>query len=277
MSAAPDNRAIRLRDWASYYADRWQVDFRSLANQTYGPDAIPMPGELRRQVSLLHEIAADLDRLLPLGEQGFYWHHLCGPEERPPAARLESERGCLTVVRNELRMFSDLVAIEEGTFEPGVRALAALLSSLKAADALTQGDVSSEQRVEPETTPFDLWGDWPDSLAVGRLLGSTASEPQRVATRLRSKGQLLGVCSPFEHRMRFPPCQFRDSGTLPVMRELLLALPEGSGSGWIKAFWLYSANGALSGHLPADLLGDQSEAVLDAARTFTQPQPYFGW
>lgn len=278
MRAAPQNRALRLRHWTSYYADRWHIDFRALTNHVYGADALPMPCELRQQITLLNEIAAILDHLLPLGEQGFYWHHLCGEGEKSPATRLETERGCLAGLRNDLQTLSDLLAIEQGGYKAGVLALENLLSKFRASDARTGADdLPLENQVRPEVTAPDLWRHWPDSVAVGRLLGGSKRSPAGLATRMRRKGSLLGVCSPAENRIRFPPCQIHDSRVLPVIQNLLPLLPEGSGSGWIKAFWLYSANKMLSGQLPADLLADQPEAVLDAARAFSEPRSYLGW
>lgn len=277
-ASRPFEKAIRLRAWVDYYADRWHVDAASLTNRTYGSDFLPMPSELRRRVSLLHEIAASLDRLFALGEQGVYWH--CPPDGSgtPPAVRLETEKGCLVAIREDLAELADLVAVEEGRYQLGAQALASLLSDIHQDRADSGSGVS---------TPLDasavkgasnaLWVNWPDSLAVGRLLGACVGQPQRVPGRLRDKGRLLAVRAPVEQRMRFPPCQFRGQVVLPVMEELLGALPEGSGSGWIKAFWLYSSNRALGGKMPADLLVDEPQAVLAAARTLQQPRAYFGW
>jgi hypothetical protein len=79
-----------LRDWSNFYADRWQVDARDLTSETYGADAISMPSELQHRVSLLHEIAERLDRMLPLNGQRTYWHSTTVTGDRPPASRLSA-------------------------------------------------------------------------------------------------------------------------------------------------------------------------------------------
>jgi hypothetical protein len=171
-----------------------------------------------------------------------------------------------------------MVAIEEGRFEPGLEALDAVLSKFQASESAFH-DYSSPQvgSVQTKVKASDLWIDWPDSAGVGCLLGAPTNQARRMATRLRSKGQLLGVCLPGDHRRRFPPCQFFNGTVVPVMQDLIQALPDGSGSGWIKAFWLYSENPKLSGSRPAELLAESPEAVLAAARALPQPQAYFGW
>lgn len=269
------SHAINPRAWADYYADRWQIDAATLTNVTYGPDAFPMPRELRRRVSLLHEIAACLDRFFPLGRQCVYWHHSWKKEGPPPAFLLETGRASLEGVHEDLKEFIDFLAVEAGNYEPGVRALDSVLFKLR---PVTEGaHASSSTGTQAATTVSKISCTWPDSAAVGNLLGSRGSHHERVVFRMRSNRELLAVRVPGERGWRYPPCQLDGSRVLPVMKELLSILPRGSGSGWIRAFWLYSASPSLANQLPADLLLTRPRAVLDAARGALQPQAYLGW
>jgi hypothetical protein len=278
MSRSTESPAINLRPWADYYADRWQIDAATLTNVTYGPDAFPMSSELRQRVSLLHEIAAFLDQLFPLERQGVYWHLPWRRGEAPPASLLETGRASLEGVRDDLRDLIDLLAVEAGSYEPGVRALDSLLSALRPA-AASPGDsgIPSVDGAQAAASVANIWANWPDSAAVGIVLGGQVRHPKRVASRMRSTQKLLAVSVPGEQGFRYPPCQFDDARVLPVMKDLLSTLPEGSGSGWFRAFWLYSANPSLANLLPANLLATRPEAVLHAARGALQPQSYLGW
>lgn len=68
MTVVSSNRAIFLREWAEYYADRWQIDAGALVSRAYDAnlDRLPTPEFMRSRVQLLHEIAASLGRLFPL-------------------------------------------------------------------------------------------------------------------------------------------------------------------------------------------------------------------
>jgi hypothetical protein len=99
----------------------------------------------------------------------------------------------------------------------------------------------------------------------------------RVAERLRQRGKLLGVQFPLEPNIRHPLCQIADGKLLPVVAELLAVLPIGSGSGWLRAFWMHAPNDNLDGRRPADLMGTKPDLVVAAAAQVEQPSAYFGW
>lgn len=172
--------------------------------------------------------------------------------------------------RDELQNLDHSVAIEEGRYEPGLRAVDSLLSRLRG---------ENEPAVHHPRPA--LWAGWPNSDEAGRLLKATAAAPQRLATRLHLSERLLGVRVPGETRLRFPPCQFFNNQVLSVVTQLLRILPPGSGSGWIRALWLYAPNADLSGRLPSDLLTEDSAGVLRSASGLKQPQSYLrshmGW
>ena len=62
----------------------------------------------------------------------------------------------------------------------------------------------------------------------------------------------------------YPSFQFADGAPLPVIKDVLAALP-GHMTGWQIAMWFGSGNGWLDGAEPQDRLSDP-DAVVDAAR-----------
>ena len=97
--------------------------------------------------------------------------------------------------------------------------------------------------------------DWPESDAVGQMLGSgsPAAGRQR-ATRERAAGNLFGLWSAGERTFYHPRFQFLPDGRMhPKMPELLAALaqiptyaPEQDQGGWGRIVWLYGSSPSLS-------------------------------
>lgn len=282
-------RSIRFRDWTNYYADRWQVDHRALMSETYGANFIPMPSELARSVALLHEIARYLDALWPVEIQPYYWHLPANNGQLPRASAISMSRGgFLRYVRDELREAIDLNAIDAGTFGPGVAALEAAIRSINPSYQLRHageshvlgsdtGSVQQNFQAPSRRIPLDCFRKWLPSHEVGELLGAVGTGRSRLALRLKSQRKLLGVCYPENRSLHFPPCQFQGQQLLPVVEEVLGVLPEGSGSGWLKAFWLHSPNLLLEDRTPAELLSSCPSDVVVAAKAFVNPPNYFGW
>lgn len=101
---------------------------------------------------------------------------------------------------------------------------------------------------------------------------SRAANRHALAARWRKEGKLFGV--PYRGQTLYPAFQFDDEGRLrPVIAQALTALPRDRMSEWEVALWWTSGNGTLGGHRPVDLIDDQPEAVLAAARRLGEPLP----
>jgi len=106
------------------------------------------------------------------------------------------------------------------------------------------------------------------SAEVARLGGSTARNTSALANRWKSEGKVFAVA--VGGRDAFPGLQFGEDGRpLPAIRELLHALSPSSG--WAVALWLASPSGWLGGKRPVDLLRDEPERVIEAARRAAAP------
>jgi hypothetical protein len=100
---------------------------------------------------------------------------------------------------------------------------------------------------------------------VAELAGSEAKNTSALAGRWRREGRLVTV----EHHGRtyYPGFQF-DAEAKPraVVAEVLQHLNAPSMTAWQQALWFTTANGWLGGRRPVDLLDDEPEAVVTAAR-----------
>jgi hypothetical protein len=100
---------------------------------------------------------------------------------------------------------------------------------------------------------------------VAELAGSEAKNTSALAGRWRREGRLIAV----EHHgtLYYPGFQFDSSGKpRPVVADVLRYLGPPTVTPWQQALWFTSANGWLGGRRPVDLLDDQDEAVVAAAR-----------
>ena len=111
----------------------------------------------------------------------------------------------------------------------------------------------------------ELSSSWPTAEQVGQL-----------ATELRKSGQLLGVCvTEPHHDYRFPIWQFQRDGQ-PVFHfaEILNILREHGiylnndlrTTGWGEVEWFLTPHVLLNGESPAEVLQQDPQAVLEAAR-----------
>jgi hypothetical protein len=100
---------------------------------------------------------------------------------------------------------------------------------------------------------------------VADLAGSEAKNTSALAGRWRREGRLLAV----EHHgtLYYPGFQFDSAGKLkPVIAEVLRYLGLQDVSPWQQALWFTTANGWLRGRRPVDILDDEHNAVVSAAR-----------
>lgn len=111
-----------------------------------------------------------------------------------------------------------------------------------------------------------------DSAEVHELQGGTAHAPGagNTASRLRRKGELLGLWNGREYLHPAFQCDPATGRIMPEVKPLLTLLPEDR-SGWRQAFWVYQPHARLGGKRPADVFAHNPEAVLDAARSSYQP------
>lgn len=97
---------------------------------------------------------------------------------------------------------------------------------------------------------------------VTTAAGSKARNRSQTASRWKAEGKIFSV--PWQGTERFPAFQFKDGRPLPVIADILRALPEGI-SPWETAFWFVSTTGWLDGSSPRERLRE-SELVVQAAR-----------
>jgi len=100
---------------------------------------------------------------------------------------------------------------------------------------------------------------------VADLAGSEAKNTSALAGRWRREGRLLAV----EHHgtMYYPGFQFDNSGKpRPEIARALRYLSSPDVTSWQQVLWFTSANGWLGGRRPVDLLDDDRDAVVAAAK-----------
>ncbi len=100
---------------------------------------------------------------------------------------------------------------------------------------------------------------------VAELAGSEAKNTSALAGRWRREGRLIAV----EHHgtVYYPGFQFDSSGKpKAAVADVLRYFGPPAVTPWQQALWFTSANGWLDGRRPVDLLDDQGDAVVAAAR-----------
>jgi hypothetical protein len=103
------------------------------------------------------------------------------------------------------------------------------------------------------------------SAQVAELAGSEAKNTSALAGRWRREGRVIAV----EHHgaTYYPGFQFDAEGRpKPVVADVLRHLAAPSMTPWQRALWFTTANGWLSGRRPVDVLDDEPEEVVAAAR-----------
>jgi len=100
---------------------------------------------------------------------------------------------------------------------------------------------------------------------VADLAGSEAKNSSALAGRWRREGRVLAV----EHHgtVYYPGFQFDSSGKpRPEVARVLRYLSSPGVTSWQQVLWFTSANGWLGGRRPVDLLDDDGDAVVAAAK-----------
>ena len=103
---------------------------------------------------------------------------------------------------------------------------------------------------------------------VAQRAASRATNQSATAHRWRSRREVFAVS--WQGTTVYPGFQFDDDGRpFPVIAQVLAVVGD-DGSGWPLALWFTGADGWLDGHRPVDLLHEDPDAVVEAARRSTR-------
>ena len=100
------------------------------------------------------------------------------------------------------------------------------------------------------------------SALLAEQLGHGAKNRARLLAAERQNVKAFSV--PWRGREEYPTFQFRDGRPLPVIADVLAALPDGM-TPWQIAFWFVSSNPWLDGKAPYTMLSD-TDAIVRAAK-----------
>jgi hypothetical protein len=124
--------------------------------------------------------------------------------------------------------------------------------------------LQARRNAEARTTLLSEFGAL-TAAQVAELAGSDAKNTSALAGRWRREGRLVAV----EHHgtIYYPAFQFDDDGKpKQAVADVLKQLSDPSVTSWQQALWFTSANGWLDGRRPVDVLDEQGDAVVSAAR-----------
>lgn len=125
------------------------------------------------------------------------------------------------------------------------------------------------RNVEARTRLLDEFGAL-TSAEIADVAGSTAENRSATANRWRHEQRIFGV----RHRdaVYYPGFQFGGDGRpLPVVRDVLRVFSGHGLTDWEIALWLAAPTSSLSDRRPVDLLSDDPDAVVEAARLEVAP------
>jgi len=108
------------------------------------------------------------------------------------------------------------------------------------------------------------------SAEIAEMAGSTADNRSATANRWRQEQRIFGV----RHHdgVYYPGFQFGDDGRpLPAVRDVLQALSSNGLTDWETALWFAAPTSSLGDRRPVDLLDEDPEAVVEAARREVAP------
>jgi hypothetical protein len=101
---------------------------------------------------------------------------------------------------------------------------------------------------------------------------SRAANRHALAARWRKEGRIFGV--PYRGLTLYPAFQFDADGAVrPAVSRVLAALPRARMSEWEVALWWTSANAAVGGARPVDLLDTRPDDLVPAAARLGEPLP----
>ena len=89
----------------------------------------------------------------------------------------------------------------------------------------------------------------------------TAEDIQGPSAEWKREGRVFAIQD--GEKDLFPAFQFADGEPLPIIKEILEALPEDL-TPWQTAFWFQSPNGWLDGKTPQECLKNESEVIYAA-------------
>ena len=92
------------------------------------------------------------------------------------------------------------------------------------------------------------------SRKVYEVTGSKGRNLSMPASRWKRDGRVFAI--PWRGKNLFPAFQLRDGHPLPIIKDVLDALPREM-SPWQTAFWFTSENGWIGGDCPCDVLDDE--------------------
>ena len=186
-------------------------------------------------------------------------------------AGFEDEWIVLHAPAGPMRSLIDKLNRLHGMFPQGIadtsreRYLDRALELLLAADSGPEGDLAVEnlemRRSYVKKTPMLA------AAQIHRLSGLRSKNKSVPASRWKAEGKIFAVR--MTGRDQYPQFQFENGAPRPVIKNILVALPENL-TAWQTALWFASANGWLNGGRPQDFL-DNVEAVINAAYQLANP------
>ena len=96
----------------------------------------------------------------------------------------------------------------------------------------------------------------------------TPEDIQGPSAKWKHEGRIFAIQD--DEKDLFPAFQFSNGKPLPIIKEILEALPDYLGP-WQTAFWFESGNGWLGGKTPQECLKNKSK-VIDAAEQLAKPE-----
>lgn len=125
------------------------------------------------------------------------------------------------------------------------------------------------RNVEARKKLFDEFGAFTGS-EIAELAGSTAENRSATANRWRQEQRIFGVRH--HDALFYPGFQFGDDGRpLPVVREVLKLFSSQGLTDWETALWFTAPTSSLRDQRPVDLMREDPDAVVEAARHEVAP------
>jgi hypothetical protein len=133
----------------------------------------------------------------------------------------------------------------------------------RAAVASEASVLQARRNAEARTALLEEFGAL-TSAEVARLAGSRAANRAALANRWRREGRIFAVSH--GRAQYYPAFQFDELGQPQEVIGRVLEAFAGRGGDWEVALWFTTSSGWLGGRRPVDLLDEDPEAVVGAAR-----------